>query len=181
MALPRSPLELSGASSLQTAKSAPRPRPRVSPERVVRSPSATPADEESDASSGSSDSLPSAVSGESQLEGEGVAEAIGLIRGCMDRGESLWTPGLIERLYDTRDYPMGCFRKQRKLPTKQPQQEMPQQPMPQQPMPQQPMPQQPMQQQPTQQRLHQPIPRLELPWCHLLRGPNQSPRPACPQ
>ena len=95
---------------LQTAKSAPPPRPRLSPEhgadRVVRSPSAaptTPAEEESSASSGSDSSEVSGVSGESQLEGEGVAEASGVIRACQDKGESLWTPGVICRLFETPD------------------------------------------------------------------------------
>ena len=101
---------------LQTAKSAPRPRPRLSPERgadrVVRSPSAvptTPAEEESGASSGSDSSEVSGVSGESQLEGEGVAEAIGVIRACQDKGESLWTPGVVGRLFETPELPHKVF------------------------------------------------------------------------
>ena len=95
---------------LQTAKSAPRPRPRLSPERgaerVVQSPT-TPA--ESGASSGSDSSEVSGVSGESQLEGEGVAEAIGVIRSCQDKGESLWTPGVVCRLFETPELPPNVF------------------------------------------------------------------------
>ena len=85
---------------LQTAKSAPRPRP------VVRSPT-TPA--ESDDSSGSDSSEISGVSGESRLEGEGVAEAIGVIRSCQDKGESLWTPGVVCRLFETPELPPNVF------------------------------------------------------------------------
>ena len=85
---------------LQTAKSAPRPRP------VVRSPT-TPA--ESGDSSGSDSSEISGVSGESRLEGEGVAEAIGVIRSCQDKGESLWTPGVVCRLFGTPELPHKVF------------------------------------------------------------------------
>ncbi|OLP74235.1 Retrovirus-related Pol polyprotein from transposon TNT 1-94 [Symbiodinium microadriaticum] len=85
---------------LQTAKSAPRPRP------VVQSPT-TPA--ESGDSSGSDSSEISGVSGESRLEGEGVAEAIGVIRSCQDKGESLWTPGVVCRLFGTPELPHKVF------------------------------------------------------------------------
>ena len=85
---------------LQTAKSAPRPRP------VVQSPT-TPA--EGGDSSGSDSSEISGVSGESRLEGEGVAEAIGVIRSCQDKGESLWTPGVVCRLFGTPELPHKVF------------------------------------------------------------------------
>ena len=85
---------------LQTAKSAPRPRP------VVQSPT-TPA--ESGDSSGSDSSEISEVSGESRLEGEGVGEAIGVIRSCQDKGESLWTPGVVCRLFGTPELPHKVF------------------------------------------------------------------------
>ena len=85
---------------LQTAKSAPRPRP------VVQSPT-TPA--ESGDSSGSDSSEISGVSGESRLEGEGVAEAIGVIRSCQDKGESLYTPGVVCRLFGTPELPHKVF------------------------------------------------------------------------
>ena len=84
---------------LQTAKSAPRPRP------IVRSPT-TPA-ESGDSSSDSSEI--SGVSGESLLEGDGVAEAIGSIRSCQDKGESLWTPGVVCRLFGTPELPHKVF------------------------------------------------------------------------
>ena len=85
---------------LQIAKSAPRPRP------VVQSPT-TPA--ESGDSSGSDSSEVSGVSGESRLEGEGVAEAIGVIRSCQDKRESLWTPGVVCRLFETPELPANVF------------------------------------------------------------------------
>ena len=86
--------------------------PERAADRVVRSPSAaptTPAEEESGASSGSDSSEVSGVSGESQLEGEGVAEAIGVIRACQDKGVSLWTPGVICRLFETPELPHNVF------------------------------------------------------------------------
>ena len=82
---------------LQTAKSAPRPRP------VVQSPT-TPAEDSSSDSSEISE-----VSGESRLEGEGVGEAIGVIRSCQDKGESLWTPGVVCRLFGTPEFPHKVF------------------------------------------------------------------------
>ena len=82
---------------LQTAKSAPRPRP------VVQSPT-TPAEDSSSDSSEISE-----VSGESRLEGEGVGEAIGVIRSCQDKGESLWTPGVVCRLFRTPEFPHKVF------------------------------------------------------------------------
>ena len=85
---------------LQTAKSAPRPRPAVQPPT-------TPA--ESGDSSGSDSSEVSGVSGESRLEGEGVAEAIGVIRSCQDKGVSLWTPGVVCRLFGTPELPHKVF------------------------------------------------------------------------
>ena len=76
------------------------------PRPVVQSPT-TPA--ESGDSSGSDSSEISGVSGESRLEGEGVAEAIGVIRSCQDKGESLWTPGVVCRLFGTPELPHKFF------------------------------------------------------------------------
>ena len=85
---------------LQTPKAAAaKPRP-VAP--------ATPTTPAEDNSSDSS-SEASEVSGESQLEGEGVAEAIGVIRSCQDKGESLWTPGVVSRLFGTPEFPHKVF------------------------------------------------------------------------
>ena len=84
---------------LQTPKAAAaKPRP-VQP----RTPT-TPAEDSSDSSSEVSE-----VSGESQLEGEGVAEAIGVIRSCQDKGESLWTPGVVSRVFGTPELPHRVF------------------------------------------------------------------------
>ena len=84
---------------LQTPKAAAaKPRP-VQP----RTPT-TPAEDSSDSSSEVSE-----VSGESQLEGEGVGEAIGVIRSCQDKGESLWTPGVVCRLFGTPEFPHRVF------------------------------------------------------------------------
>ena len=84
---------------LQTPKAAAaKPRP-VQP----RTPT-TPAEDSSDSSSEVSE-----VSGESQLEGEGVAEAIGVIRSCQDKGESLWTPGVVSRVFGTPALPHRVF------------------------------------------------------------------------
>ena len=84
---------------LQTPKAAAaKPRP-VQP----RTPT-TPAEDSSDSSSEVSE-----VSGESQLEGEGVAEAIGAIRSCQDKGESLWTPGVVSRVFGTPELPHRVF------------------------------------------------------------------------
>ena len=80
---------------LQTPKATARPRPVQSP--------TTPAED----SSSSSDV--SEVSGESLLEGEGVGEAIGVIRSCQDKGESLWTPGVVCRLFGTPEFPHKVF------------------------------------------------------------------------
>ena len=97
---------------LQRAKSAPRPRGYVAPVAAVaadrvetRSPT-TPAEESGSSSDSSEDS---GVSGESQLEGEGVAEAIGVIRACQQRGESLWSPAVICRLFETPELPHSIF------------------------------------------------------------------------
>ena len=85
---------------LQTPKAAAaKPRP-VQP----RTPTTPAEDDSSDSSSGVSE-----VSGESKLEGEGVGEAIGVIRSCQDKGESLWTPGVVCRLFGTPEFPHKVF------------------------------------------------------------------------
>ena len=88
---------------LQTAKSKPRPRP------VVRSPTTPASSGEGDSSSESSEV--SGVSGESLLEGDGVAEAIGTLRSLQAKGdgESLWSPGVVCRLFGTPELPHKCF------------------------------------------------------------------------
>ena len=84
---------------LQTPKAAAaKPRPVQPPTPT------TPAEDSSDSSSEVSE-----VSGESQLEGEGVGEAIGVIRSCQDKGESLWTPGVVCRLFGTPEFPHRVF------------------------------------------------------------------------
>ena len=85
---------------LQTPKAAAaKPRPVQPP---------TPTTPAEDNSSDSSSEV-SEVSGESQLEGEGVGEAIGVIRSCQDKGESLWTPGVVCRLFGTPEFPHKVF------------------------------------------------------------------------
>ena len=105
---------------LQTPKAAAaKPRPVQPP---------TPTTPAEDNSSDSSSEV-SEVSGESQLEGEGVGEAIGVIRSCQDKGESLWTPGVVCRLFGTPEFPHRVFRKPPRLLQKSLQQQPPRPPL----------------------------------------------------